>query len=464
MKSFKFWLKESILIENFGSGHDFSGLKPYHSFKTDDSHDIDVHVFNNDHGKHAIFYNKNLKGITKLVHWSKDSEQPSKADLEKSGHDDNKEDLQEDFLIEKITPNTAGKIAEHSAVMHMIGHMHKQHNTYDSPQHKKDIGPHKKAIRDLGKNSTKQEVGLRVRHGQEMANAALQSLHTKHGPHMKIVRVGHTAQTGDIEKFTKGKHKDDQTNPSDMAVHVKVPKHLKETSGEDVEHEHHYEGFSLKSSAKSSNITTKNPGVDFGGDLHHHSRELKTKEISSKGAKETHEKVGLGGTTPKHRESVMRAARAKEGVEHGSSIEKQANAHAATVHEKLAKELHHHIKHLTTKAGDSGHHLVGKMLEKHLVPKTSMPWSKIHVKGTHEGKINSTVTPGSEHPMNKILRNKKTKYASTLHKNTVTIHKVENDSSHTPLAHYRAKAGGKEAMLATSHKWDVKTANGHSKK
>jgi hypothetical protein len=133
---------------------------------------------------------------------------------------------------------------------------------------------------------------------------------------------------------------------------------------------------------------------------------VKTKEISSKGAKETHEKVGLGGTTPKHRESVMRAARAKEGVDHGSSIEKQANAHAATVHEKLAKELHHHIKHLTTKAGDSGHHLVGKMLEKHLVPKTSMPWSKIHVKGEHEGKINSTVTPGSEHPMNKILRNK----------------------------------------------------------
>ena len=93
-----------------------------------------------------------------------------------------------------------------------------------------------------------------------------------------------------------------------------------------------------------------------------------------------------------------------------------------------------------------------------------MPWSKIHVKGEHEGKINSTVTPGSEHPMNKILRNKKTRYASTLHKNTVTIHKVENDGSHTPLSHYRAKAGGKEAMLATSHKWDVKTANGHSKK
>jgi hypothetical protein len=468
MRTFKSFIKENYINikENFGDDHDFSGLKPHHSFQTDDGHKVDIHVFNNEHGKHAIFYNKNLKGITKLVHWSKDSEHPSKSELEKSGHEegDMDEHLSEDYIIEKITPNSAGKIAEHSAVMHMIGHMHKQNNTYGSTQHKKDIEPHKKAIRELGKDATPQEVGLRVRHGQEMANAALQSLHLKHGPHMKISRVGHTAQSGDIEKFTKGKHKDSQINPSDMAVHVMVPKKLKESSGEDDNHEHHYEGFSLKSSAKSSNITTKNPGIDFGGDLHHHSRELKTKDISSKGAKETHKKVGLEGTTPKHRESVMRAAREKEGVKHGSSIEKTANAHNATIHEKISKELHNHIKHLTTKVGDSGHHLIGKMLEKHLVPKTSMPWSKIHVKGEHEGKIHSTVTPGSDHPMNKTLKNKKTRFASTLHKNTVTIHKVEKDGSHTPLAHYRPRTGGKEAILSTGHKWDVTMSKTHSKK
>lgn len=462
MKKFLHWLNENIVTENFGDDHDFTGLKPHHSFKTNDNHDIDVHVFNNPHGKHAVFYNKNLKGITKLVHWSKEA--PSKSDLEKAGHEgDEEENLNESFLIEKLTSNSAGKIAEHSAVMHMIGHMHNHHGTYGSKQHEKDIEPHKKAIRELGKHATPQEVGLRVRHGQEMANAALQSLHLKHGPHMKIMRVGHTSQPGDIERFTKGKHKDTQTNPSDMAVHVAVPKKLKESSGEDDTHEHHYEGFSLKSSSKQKNITTRSPAIHFHGALDHTSRKLDTKRISSEGLKSVHKVMGHPNKTDKQRKDIVRAHREKEGVTSGSKIELKANEHNKKVHENLAKELHSHLTHLTTKVGEEGHHKIGKMLHDHLTPKTSMPFSKIHVQGHTEDKVHATVTPGSDHPMNKIFKNKKSKYSATRSGNTVTIHKVEKDGSHTPLAHYRPKAAD-TAFASSSHKWDVKTANTHSKK
>ena len=463
MKSFKYWLKENIIIENFGDDHDFSGLKPHHSFKTNDNHDIDVHLFNNPQGKHAVFFNKNLKGITKLVHYAHNA-QISKHDLEKAGHedDDEVENIHEELLIEKLKPNSAGKIAEHSAVMHMIGHMHNQNGTYGSPKHKKEIEPHKKAIKEFGHGSTPQEVGLRVRHGQEMANAALESLKMKHGPHMKIVKVGHTAKPGDIEKFTGGKHKDTQDNPSDMAVHVKVPK-SKGLHESEEEHEHHYEGFSLKSSSKQSNITTRSPAIHFHGALDHPTRALKTKEISSSGLKNIHKSMGHEGKTDKERKDIVRDHRQKEGVSSGSKIELKANEHNRGVHEHLAKELHDHIKHLTTKTGNEGHHMVGKMLHNHLSPKTSMPWSKIHVKGEHEHKIHASVTPGSEHPMNKIFKNKNTKYSSTRSGNTVNIHKVEKDGSHTTLAHYRPKAAD-TAFASSSHKWDVKVANSHSKK
>lgn len=465
MKSFKYWLSENILQENFGNDHDFSGLIPYHSFKTNDGHEIDVHVFNNPQGKHALFYNKNLKGVTKLVHWSKNPEHLSKSDLEKAGHEekDNEEHLHEDFLIEKLTANSAGKIAEHSAVMHMIGHMHKQNNTYNSKEHKKDIEPHKKAIHELGKNATPQEVGLRVRHGQEMANAALQSLHTEHGPYMKIVGVGHTAQPGDIGRFSKGKHNDDQTNPSDMAVHFKVPKSKSLKEETDDGYEHHYEGFSLKSSSKQKNITSRNPAIHLYGVLDHPTRKLNTKEISSKGLKNVHKIMGHPNKTDKERKDIVRQHRAKEGVTSGSKIELTSNEHNRKVHENLAKELHNQLKHLTGHTSDAEHHKIGKMLHDHLTPKTSMPYSKIHVQGHSEDNVHATVTPGSDHPLNKVFKNKKTRYSSSRSGNTVTIHKVEKDGSLTPLAHYRPKASD-TAFASSSHKWDVKTANTHSRK
>ena len=52
-----------------------------------------------------------------------------------------------------------------------------------------------------------------------------------------------------------------------------------------------YEGFSLKSSKKSKNITVKNPSIDIDGTLDHATRKLGTREISSEGLKKVQEKT-----------------------------------------------------------------------------------------------------------------------------------------------------------------------------
>jgi hypothetical protein len=61
MKPFRYWLNES-----FGEDHKYSALTPHHSYKTADGHDIDVHVFNNVRGKHAVFFNNKTCA---LVEW-----------------------------------------------------------------------------------------------------------------------------------------------------------------------------------------------------------------------------------------------------------------------------------------------------------------------------------------------------------------------------------------------------------
>jgi len=459
MIKFKSFLK---LNENFGLDHDFSGLKPHHVYYTKDGHKIHVHVMNGADGKHAIFFNHNIGAVTKLVHWSKDAKQPSKEDLEKAGHDhEDHEDehLHESYLTEVLKPNSAGKIAEHSAVIHMFHHMHRQNGTLGTPQHIKDIKPHKEAIKHYGQGAEKDEVHLRVKHGEAMANSALETLKLKHGPHMKISGVHHTAKPGDIERATKGKHKDSQDNPSDMVVHVTVPKSksLKESTEE---HEHHFEGFSLKSSAKQKDITAKSPAIGFHGTLDHKTRKLGTQKISHEGLEAIHDSMGHTGKTDKQRKDIVKAHREKEGVSHGSKIELHANELNRHVHEDLAKELHKHLNHLTSKTGEEGHHQIGKLLQNHLTHKSGMSWHKIHVKGHQPNYVHATVTPGSEHPLNKVFSNKKTRYGATRSGNTVTIHKQEHDGSHTPLAHYRPKAGD-TAFASSSHKWDVKPAATH---
>jgi hypothetical protein len=449
--------RAGLLKESFGDDHDFSNLKPHHSYSTKDNHKIDVHLFNNPNGKHAIFFNKNLNGITKLVHWEHNAEMPSKNELEKLGHEEDKhENLNESKEPKErgLLGDTGGKITEHSAAIHLIHHMHQQHGTYGTTQHKDDLKPHETALKSMKNkyvtNKT-QEKEFRVRqtHGKAAASSMIETLKQKHGPNVKIAAVGHTAKAGDIEKFTKGKHKDTQENPSDLTVKTYVPGNLKEEFGEG--HEHHYEGFSLKSSKASKKITTKNPSIHLDGMLNHPTRSLGTEKIARDGLKEVHKKMGHGDKTAAERGRIINKVREKEGVPDRSSIEQKASKLAQPVHTATAEELHNHIHHLLTHTGDEGHRMIGNMLKKHLVPHTGMPWSKVHVMGDEEHKVKATVTPGNEHPLNKVLSNKKTKYAVSRNGATVTLHKVEKDGSHTALAHYRPKTNSNALKSDTSN-------------
>ena len=452
MRTFKIWLNE-----NFGEDHDFSSLRPYHAYTTKDGHKVDIHLFNNPNGSHAVFYNKNLSGITKLVHWAHDADTPTKDELEKSGHEEHeKEDLREakEEREEGLLPDPSGKITEHSTIIHLINHMHAQHEKFGSPEHKKEVAPHTKALNDMKskyvKNKTQEkEFRLRQAHGHAAAESIIDSLKLKHGPHVKISGVGHTAKPGDIGRFSKGKHNDTQDNPSDVTVRTYVPGHLKEEYG--VGHEHSYDGFSLKSSKKSKNLTVKNPAIHLDHELDHPTRKLETEKIAREGLKKVHAEMGHGGKSAVERKRHIDAVRVKENVKKLSSVEQKANKLAQPVHKATAEEFHDHIHHLLHHTGDEGHRMVGHMLKKHLTPTTGMPWSKVHVMGHEEHKIKAVVTHGSEHPMNKVFNNKKTKYAVSRSSSTVTLHKVEKNGSHTALAHYRPKTNSNALKNDTSN-------------
>jgi hypothetical protein len=460
MKSFKYWLEES-----FGEHNNFGSLKPHHSFLTDDGHKVDIHIMNNPNGKHAVYFNKNLKNVVKLVHFPHDSKLPSKRDLEKDDTDSEK-DLHESNA--SLDGDTAGKIAEHSAIIHMMGHMHTQKKTVGSEQHKSDIAPHEAAIKKLSVGKNPDHVALRREHGKAMANAALETIKMEHGPKVKIHAVGHTAKSGDIGRFTNGKHNDTQENPSDMGIKVS------NSEKSENKKEHHYHGSSLKSSSKSNTITAKNPAIHMGGLLDHPSRKFNAENISRNGLKSVHATMGHAGVSAANRSRILDSAREKvqkikeefifEAAKPMTELESKANELARPVKHKLAKELHNHITHLTTHpdVGDEGHHMIGHMLSQHLTPQTSMPWVKIHAKGETKENVKATVTSGSESPLNKIFRNKKTRYASTHHGERVTIHKVEKDGSHTALAHYSPKTKS-NAFKSDVHGWNVVPANSHSK-
>ena len=217
-----------------------------------------------------------------------------------------------------------------------------------------------------------------------------------------------------------------------------------------------YEGGSLKSSGKSNKITAKNPAIHMGHLLDHPSREFKAEKISREGiVKHVLKKMGFHGKSAADRSRAIDAARKEEGVKNMSSLETEANKHGKQIKSDLAKELHTHLTHLT-KVGPEGHHMIGNMLSKHLTAETSMPWFKVHTQGTDPDKIRTTITHGSESPMNKVFKDKKTRYAVT-HSTTgdrVTIHKVEKDGSHTPLAHYAPKTKS-NVLKSDVHGWNV---------
>jgi hypothetical protein len=451
MKSFK-----TFITENLGDDHDFGSQKPYHSYTTDDGHKIDVHVINRLGGKSAIFYNKNLGDVTKVAHWGLNADEPTKEDLRKIGHDE--EDEHGQSLLEKftaggdITPDTAGKIAEHSTAMHLMHIAHKTSGTYGSPEHKKAIQPHIDAINKLGQGAKAEHVDTRVEHGKIAANAIHEAIRQKHGEGATITSVGHTSKKGDIGRFTKGQHNDTQENPSDVSIEVSNSQHALGPE------EKHYEGYSLKSSKKSNVITAKNPSIHMDGILDHPRRKLNTDAISRTELGKVHTMLGVGHLKSSERKKYLDDFRKKEGVKSDSSLEGATNELARPAKTSVAKELHDHLDFLTKHS--EGHEMIGKMLKKHLTADTSMPWSKVHIKGDTPSKVHAAVTSGSDSPLNKLFNDKTTKYAVTRNGDKVTVHKKEKNGSMTPLAHYSPKTKS-NAFKENVHGWNVLPAKIH---
>lgn len=228
-----------------------------------------------------------------------------------------------------------------------------------------------------------------------------------------------------------------------------------------------FEGFSLKSSGKSSKITTKNPAVDFAGALDHETRKLKSRDVSQRELAASHGRTAkamkLGKrdiSTPKARRDIMDEYRNREGVKSGSSLEQRANQEAYDAKGKVAEEFHRHVQHLLTKTGDEGHHMVRKLLADHLTPSVSMPCSKIHVKGDTPERSVATVTSLTDSPLRRILNDKKSRFAVTRSGHRTTIHHVDKDGKMTAVAHYTPKTKG-NAFGENVHGWNVLPGDVH---
>lgn len=224
---------ESLILESRKKKRKLK-RKAYHKYQTKDGYNIHVHMHKTKHGHAAVFHNKELGTVVKTVHWSHPSARPSRKQMEKIGRENKEEDLFENtinFLLEKgyenLDGDTAGKIAEHSAVIHAIGHKHSHYGTYGSKTHKKEIAEHERRIKELSKGKDPKQVATRIAHGREMANAALAHIRAKHGRHAYIKNVGHTSRSGDIGRFTSGRHNDGQENPADMTIEVGFTKSKK---------------------------------------------------------------------------------------------------------------------------------------------------------------------------------------------------------------------------------------------
>lgn len=227
-----------------------------------------------------------------------------------------------------------------------------------------------------------------------------------------------------------------------------------------------YEGFSLKSSKKSSKITVKNPKIDFGGILDHSTRKLDTRRISEDGLSEAQKKtvksMKIKGITEKKidRKNIIQSYRDREQVKHSSSIELEANKHAYDVKGNIAEEFHNHLNHLLTNTGNHGHEMVRNLLIHHLTPQTSMPVSKIHAKGDHPDKVTAVLTSLDTSPVSKLLKKKTGRFVATRRGHTVTIHHDDGKGNLIAIAHYRPKTKG-NAFEDNVHGWNVVPATAH---
>lgn len=480
MHGFKKFLANKYVIESFNST-----AEPDHKYHTKDGHEMHVHIRKNEHGNTAFVYNKSMGGFAKLVHWRAGAKAPTMQEIEQAGHEQPKSKLQEEAeyytkLFEyskpkpgeegwianpegKLTSNSAGKISEHAAMVHLHNHIHGEAGTLGSDAHKQDTEHHHNEIKKWAGGASDEEVQNRIDHGKTMAGAIINAAREKHGPDAKIISAGHTDQPGGIPAYTRGHHKDGQENPSDVAVEI-AGSHHGHTANSDGTH---FEGSSLKSSKSSSNITAKNPQSHLSGLLDH-----PTKTYSTEAEGKSREMLqgladhfDMGHLGPSARKKEIDKVRAKEGVKSGSSIEKKANELALPMKKEMASHLHDHINHLTNKVDDdSGHQLVGKMLRDHLLPKTDMPWNKVTTVGKPGQDPKVAVIPGSDEtsPLHKVLHNPDTKYYSD-HNGGDSVHigfvHPETGEKHR-IATYSSKTKN-NALAMASHMWNVKPAAMH---
>jgi len=470
---------------------------PYHSFSTKDGHDISVHLKSNEKGNYAHFINHSLfDQTTKIIHWPKGAETPSKSELERFGTEESNEEPEVEnktpeqpkakskfitvhdgetskqvkineasegkhVVNGKMTSNTVGKVTEHATMIHLINLLHEQNGTTGSATHKNELKEHKEAIATLTKGvSDPSTVETRMQHGKEAAELILGHIKEKHGENAKIASVGHTANEGDITKFTRGIHSKDtqDTNPSDVAVEV-TGSNTPSKSGS------HFEGYSLKSSAKAGEITAANPAIHLYGMLDTPNRKLNTDEVSRNALlNKVHKPMGGESKTAAERAKEIDAEREKEGVANNSTFEKQASKLGQSAIRDVSEEFHNHITHLTENEGDKGHHLVANMLKQHLVSDSDMPWYKIKVKGDTPSNVRGVLVEGSESPLKKILNDKSIKYFSNRAPGSPSVQVGfihPKTGKRVNLATYTPKTKS-NAYKSNVHGWNVKQASAHS--
>ena len=436
----------NALIES----HDFSNLTPYHSYSTDDGHDVDVHVFRNGEHKTAIFHNKSLDAITKIVAFPHSSNL-SKEELMHSGKEVQQDDLKEsvEFIQEKmqtLTPSTgepptkldndpAGKIAEIHLYKELVNHRHKQSGTFGSKEHKTDLKQHDDELTKITKDQDQNQVAIRAAHGKAMAAAVIKHVE-EHHPGATISRVGRTSKDGDIGRFTKGVHTDGQENPSDVTL---------ELTHSDVEQS--YLGVSAKSTGKTSgNITAKNPGVggqdEFlsGGPA---TRKSEANKIAKAGKEKVLKKYKLDhlparSTTGDSIHARVTDPDPKTGKPVVNALGKKMNVDFKENNEETARELQKQLEHLMSK-GAKGHQHIGQWLHNNLVSDKGMPWIKATGYGKDLKKIHAVAKHGSESPLSAIFKHKDTRYVIHRSGSAVSIHKIEKDGKPTQLVRVATK-------------------------
>ena len=436
----------NALIES----HDFSNLTPYHSYSTDDGHNVDVHIFRNGDHKTAIFHNKSLGAITKIVAFPHSSNL-SKEELMHAGKEVQENDLKEstEFIQEKmqtLAPSTgepaikldndsSGKIAEIHLYKELINHKHKQSGTFGSKEHKTELKQHDDELTKVTQGKDTNQVAVREAHGKAMAAAVIKHVE-EHHPGSTISRIGRTSKPGDIGRFTKGVHTDGQENPSDVTLELTHS-----------DREQSYLGVSAKSTGKSSgNITAKNPGV-AGQDEFLSSgpatRKSGANEIAIAGKEKILKKFKMDHLPARSKTGDSIHARVtdtdpKTGKPVVNALGKKMTVDFKENNEETARELQIQLEHLMSK-GAKGHQHIAKWLHNNLVSDEGMTWIKATGHGKDINKVHAVVKHGSESPLSDILKNKNTKFAIHRSGSAVTLHKVEKDGTHTQIVRVATK-------------------------